>query len=199
MNGKTVHSLVVLLGDRQNCLKDRHRGRGDTAMEEYLRIGVITSPHGVKGEVNVFPTTDDPDRFRQVNPVYVEKRGIREEHTIDSVKYFKGMAILKLSGIGSMDDAERFRQAEILIHRSQSPREPGRYLICDLIGMSVTEEDGRKVGTVEDVLTTAAHSVYSVRTAEGKELLIPNVPAFILNVDETERVVTVRLIPGMEA
>ncbi|MBO7364809.1 MAG: 16S rRNA processing protein RimM [Lachnospiraceae bacterium] len=167
-------------------------------MEEYLRIGVVTSPHGIRGEVNVYPTTDDPARFTQVNPVYVETRGIRAEHTIDRVKYFKGMAILKLSGVDSRTEAEGLRQAEILIHRSQSPKVPGQYLICDLLGMSVVREDGSAVGTVEDVLETAAHSVFSVRTEGGKEVLVPNVPAFILDVSEADRRMTVRLIPGME-
>jgi len=167
-------------------------------MNKDLRIGVITSTHGVKGEVNVYPTTDDLDRFTQVNPVIVTTKKTTEEKKIESVKYFKGMAILKLSGIDDMDTAQTYQKGEIWIDRSQTPKEEGKYLICDLIGMECVTEDGTKVGVVEDVLTSAANPVFVVRKPDQKELLLPKIPSCILNVDEEKRVITVFVLPGLE-
>lgn len=167
-------------------------------MEDYFRIGVVTAPHGVHGEMKVFPTTDDLDRFRQVNPVLLTTPKTREVRKIEGVKYFKGMAILKLSGIDSMNDAEKYRKAEIWVERAQLPKIPGKYLIADLIGMDVVTEDGTPVGVLDDVLQTAANDVFVVKKPDGRELLLPKIPSCILNVDEEGRRITVYVLPGLE-
>ena len=110
-------------------------------MEDYFRIGVVTAPHGIHGEMKIYPTTDDLDRFKQVDPVLLTTQKTREKKKIESVKYFKGMAILKLSGIDSMNEAEKYRKAELWVERSQLPKVPGKYLIADLIGMDVITEE----------------------------------------------------------
>jgi 16S rRNA processing protein RimM len=167
--------------------------------EAFLRIGVITQPHGIRGEVKVYPTTDDPDRFLQVEDVLVERKGVREPMKIEGTKYFKQMVILKLSGISDMTQAETYRQADILIHRSQSaPLEPGHYFIVDLLGLEVYEDE-RHLGTVTDFLQTGANNVYVVTKEDGKELLIPDIPDCILHVDVDEGILKVRLLPGLEA
>ena len=168
-------------------------------MEDELRIGVITSPHGVHGEVKVYPTTDDPNRFQTVGFVTVESKGQRTRMDITSVKYFKGMVILKLSGIATRDDAELFRNADLWILRSQSsPCREGEYFIADIIGMEVYTEEGQRVGTVTDVYETGANNVYEVRKEDGKELLLPVIPSCIRNVSVPEKRMTVHILPGLE-
>ena len=167
-------------------------------MEDYFRIGVVTAPHGVHGEMKIYPTTDDMDRFKQVNPVLLTTFRSREIKQIESVKYFKGMAILKLSGIDTMDEAEKYRKAELWVERSQLPKIPGKYLIADLIGMDVVTEDGVSIGTLTDVWQTGANDVYVVEKHDGKELLLPKIPSCILNVDEEDRRITVYVLPGLE-
>ncbi len=167
-------------------------------MEDYFRIGVVTAPHGVHGEMKIYPTTDDMDRFKQVNPVLLTTFRSREIKQIESVKYFKGMAILKLSGIDTMDEAEKYRKAELWVERSQLPKIPGKYLIADLIGMDVVTEDGVSIGTLTDVWQTGANDVYVVEKHDGKELLLPKSPSCILNVDEEDRRITVYVLPGLE-
>ena len=167
-------------------------------MEDYFRIGVVTAPHGVHGEMKIYPTTDDMDRFKQVNPVLLTTFRSREIKQIESVKYFKGMAILKLSGIDTMDEAEKYRKAELWAERSQLPKIPGKYLIADLIGMDVVTEDGVSIGTLTDVWQTGANDVYVVEKHDGKELLLPKIPSCILNVNEDERRITVYVLPGLE-
>lgn len=151
---------------------------------KWLRIGVITQPHGIKGEVKVYPTTDDLNRFKMIDSLVLEKGERKEEMKVEEVKYFKGMAILKLSGLNSIEDAEKVRQADLYIKREQSsPCKEGEYFVCDLIDMDVLDEEGRTVGKVQDVMTGGANAVIVVRTLEDKEILIPKAPGFLLGVD----------------
>ena len=166
--------------------------------EEYLRIGVITSPHGIRGEVNVYPTTDDIRRFSQVKSVTVDRRGNCSRMDITGVKQQKGMIILELSGIKDRTEAELYRQADILIYKSESPKEEGRYLVCDLLGMTVYDEDDREIGTVTDVLFTGANSIYQVSSPGKKDLLLPAIPDCILRVDVEQKRMTVYVLPGLE-
>ena len=164
-----------------------------------MRIGVITSPHGVHGEVKVYPTTDDPKRFREVGSVIVARAASEEKMNILSARYFKDLVILKLSGIPDRNAAETYRKAEILIRRHQSPPlRPGEYFIGDILGCTAVTEDGREVGTVTDVLRTGANDVYVVKKGDGKELLLPKIPDCILDVDPENKRMTVCILPGLE-
>ena len=113
------------------------------ARTEFLRIGVVTSPHGVRGEVRVYPTTDEISRFSEVGTLLLEKEGVRSLRTIESVKQLKGMVALKLSGIDSVVEAEKIRNADLLIRRDQSsPLKEGQYFIGDLLDLLAVSEDG---------------------------------------------------------
>ena len=90
------------------------------ARTEFLRIGVVTSPHGVRGEVRVYPTTDEISRFSEVGTLLLEKEGVRSLRTVESVKRLKGMVALKLSGINSVEEAEMFRK---IYYKQQEPFE----------------------------------------------------------------------------
>ncbi len=166
--------------------------------EEYLRIGIITSPHGIRGEVNVYPTTDDIRRFSQIRTVTVDRKGTLERMDIIGVKQFKGMMILGLSGISDRNEAEGYRNADILIYKSESPKEEGRYLICDLEGMEVSDLEGNRVGILKEVLFTGANSIYVVEREGKKELLLPAIPDCIREVDVAHKKMTVYVLPGLE-
>ena len=167
-------------------------------VDDLVRMGVVTSPHGVHGEVKVYPTTDTPERFETVGNVIVEQKGKQTLMDVENVKYFKGMVILKLSGIRTMDEAETYRQADLLVHKYQTPCEGGQYFICDLLDMEVVNEAGEKIGFVKDVLQTGANSVYVVEKPDGKELLLPVIPDCVKNVSLEERRITVFVMPGLE-
>ena len=171
---------------------------GISMNEEYLRIGVITSPHGIRGEVNVYPTTDDIRRFSQVKSVTVDRKGSLTRMDITGVKQQKGMIILGLSGITDRTEAEGYRQADILIYKHESPKEEGRYLVCDLIGMRVFTGEGEEVGVINDVLFTGANSIYQVERPGKKELLLPAIPDCIKAVDVENKRMTVEILPGLE-
>ena len=169
------------------------------ARTEFLRIGVVTSPHGVRGEVRVYPTTDEISRFSEVGTLLLEKEGVRSLRTIESVKQLKGMVALKLSGIDSVEEAEKIRNADLLIRRDQSsPLKEGQYFIGDLLDLLAVREDGTEAGTVEDVLKTGANSVLVIRKKDGKELLLPVIPDCVLSVDSDRGIMKIHVLPGLE-
>ena len=167
---------------------------------DWLRIGSVIRPHGVKGEVKVYPTTDDLTRFSTVGYVYLQRGKAKEasRHEIESVKYQNGIVIVKLSGVSDMNEAESLRGTDLYITREQSaPLEAGQFFLADLLDLVVVDESGREIGVVEDILETGANDVFSIRKSDGTELLLPNIPDCILNVDLTSRVMTVCVLPGL--
>ena len=166
-------------------------------MESFFRVGVITSPHGVKGEVKVFPTTDDMERFRDLKSVVIEGKKARKQTEVEGVKFFKQMAIVKFKGIDTMDEAESWRQADVLVDREHAVAlKPNENFIADVIGLSVIGDDGTIYGKVKDIMKTGANDVYVVE-GEEKELLLPSIPSCILEVNPEKGFVRVHMLPGL--
>ena len=165
-------------------------------MEKYLRVGVITSPHGVRGEVKVYPTTDDVMRFKKLDKVILDLgRGETRELKIRQVKFFKNMVILKFDGVDTMNEVEGWRQKDLLITRDQAiPLEEDEFFITDLIGLNVVTDEGETLGTLTDVMETGANDV---KTPEGKELLLPAIRDCILDVDLDKEEMLVHVLPGL--
>ena len=167
-------------------------------MTDRLKVGVITSVHGIKGEVKVFPTTDDSKRFKKLKQVYLNTGKELLPLEIEGVKFFKQMVILKFKGYDNPDDVSKFRQKELWIDRKDAVKlMKDEYFIADLIGISVCTEEGMLIGTLKDVIETGANDVYAVETPEGKEILIPAIKQCILNVDTDQRKMTVYLMEGL--
>ena len=167
-------------------------------MEEMFRVGVISSTHGVRGEVKVFPTTDDPQRFRRLREVTLDTGREQLVMKIQNVKFFKNMVILKFEGYDNINDIECYKGKELWIHRSQAGNlKKDEYFIADQVGMTVTEEDGHVLGTLSDVIQTGANDVYVVKMESGKELLLPAIRQCILKVDVESGQMQVHLLPGL--
>ena len=167
-------------------------------MENMLRVGVITSTHGVRGEVKVFPTTDDAKRFKKLKTVILDTGKGQTTLEIEQVKFFKNMVILKFKGYDNINDVETWRQKDLLITREQAVTlQPDEYFITDLIGLLVKDDTGAEVGTVKDVLETGANDVYVVEMKNGRELLIPAIKDCILDVDTEQGTMTVHLLEGL--
>ena len=143
-------------------------------MEDLLQAGVITTTHGIRGEVKVFPTTDDVHRFEDLDSVLLDTGRDYMKLEIENVKYFKQYAILKFKGIDNINDIEKYKGRSLYVTRDQAiPLEEDEYYIADLIGLDVYLESGEKFGVLKDVMETGANDVYIVETEEGKEVLIP--------------------------
>ncbi len=167
-------------------------------MEPYLRVGVISSTHGLKGEVKVYPTTDDPERFLDLDQVYLDIGGEYKTLGLEHVKFFKNQVILKFREFHDISEVEKYKGRDLLIAREQAvPLEENENYIADLIDMKVWTDQGRYLGVLTDVLETGANDVYAVETEEKKELLIPAIPACILEVNVEEKKMTVHLLEGL--
>ena len=167
-------------------------------MEDRLRVGVITSPHGIHGEVKIFPTTDDPQRFKKLKKVIMDTHKEQKEMEIGGIKFFKNLVIATLSGIEDRTQAEKYRSADILIEREDAlPLGEDEYYICDILGFTVTNDDGTVLGTLEDVLTSCANDVYVVKRENGKEILIPSTKECVLSTDLNSKNIVVHLLKGM--
>lgn len=167
-------------------------------MEDFFKVGVITSPHGIRGEVKVFPTTDDPARFKKLKEVFLDTGKERIVLHIAQVKLFKQFVILKFREYDSINEVENFRKKELWISRSQAvPLQKDEYFIADLIGISVELEDGRMLGVLKDVIQTGANDVYVVECTDGREVMIPAIKDCILSVDVEEGRMVVHLLKGL--
>ena len=167
-------------------------------MEEYLRIGVITTAHGVKGEMKVFPTTDDVKRYKKLKSVYLSHKNETKELKVESVKFFKQFVIIKLNGIDDMDTAMTYRNADLLVSRKDAVKcEKDEYFIVDLIGLNVIDEDDRKIGILKEVLPTGANDVYEIEREDGTVFLLPAIKECVLDVNIKEGYVKVRLLEGL--
>lgn len=167
-------------------------------MEDMLRVGVITSPHGVKGEVKVFPTTDDAKRFKDLKEVLLDTGKEQIPLEIEHVKFFKNMVILKFKGFDNINDMEKYRSKDLLITREQAvPLEPDEYFISDLEGLTVITDQGEELGVLKEVLETGANDVYVVSMKNGKELMLPAIGDCILNVDLDQKRMEVHVLEGL--
>ena len=163
-----------------------------------LRVGVISSTHGVRGEVKVYPTTDDPERFLDLAQVTLDTG--REQITLEiqNVKFFKNMVILKFKGYDNINDIEKYKGKDLLIHRDQAVKlKEDEYFVTDLMGLKVVAEEGTVLGILKEVIPTGANDVYVVQPENGKELLLPAIKDCILNVDLEKGIMTIHLMDGL--
>lgn len=167
-------------------------------MEDFLRVGVISSTHGIKGEVKVFPTTDDVNRFKKLKQVILDTGKENIALDIEGVKFFKNMVILKFKGYDNINDIEKYKGKDLLVSRENAVKlNKDEFFIYDIIGSEVITDDGAELGELTEILATGANDVYVVTTKAGKEILIPSIKECILDVNPTEKKILVHLLPGL--
>lgn len=166
-------------------------------MEDKFRVGVITNTHGLRGEVKVFPTTEDPERFRDLKEVLLDTGKEWMELEVSSVRFFKNLVIVKFKEFNSINEIEQYKGKDLYVSRENAiPLEEGEYYLADIIGATVYTEDGTVFGELKDVLETGANLVYVV-LHDGKEVLLPVIPDCVKNVDVEQRKVTVHIMKGL--
>ena len=167
-------------------------------MEQFLQVGVISSTHGVRGEVKVFPTTDDMARFKKLKQVILDTGREHKLLEIESVKFFKQFAILKFKGIDNINDIEKYKGKSLLVDRKNAVKlQKDEYFIADMVGLEVFTEDGELFGTMKDVLETGANDVYIIDSPQHGEVLIPAIKQCILDVDIENNRMTIHLMEGL--
>lgn len=166
-------------------------------MEDLFRIGVITSTHGLKGEVKVFPTTDDANRFKKLKKCILRTPKGDIEVEKNSCKFFKNMVILSFKEFKDINEVEKYKNCELYVTRDNAvPLDEDEYYIADVIGMDVCE-NGDKLGVLVDVMQTGSNDVFVVDLGDKKELLIPVIKECVLDIDYEESKINVKLMKGM--
>lgn len=185
-------------------------------MEDYFKVGIITSTHGLGGEVKVYPTTDDVKRFGHLKEVIYlkgapgalagQKQSLPERQPdasspvlrIEGVKYLKQFAVLKLQGVDSLEEAQKYCRGELFVPREKAVRlRKDEYFVADLIGLTVLDEDGTEIGSLTDVLETGANDVYVILLKDGRELLLPAIRQCVLQVDLEAGFLRVHILDGL--
>lgn len=167
-------------------------------MEKYFRIGVFTTTHGIKGEIKVYPTTDDIRRFDDLKSVYFDTKEGLLKYEVDGVKYFKNIAILSFKDINKIEDIEQYKGCDILIDREDAiPLDEGEHYISDLIGLNVVDEDDKVIGTVSNVMQTGANDVYIVNNGPASEILLPSIKECIKEINIDKGYIKVHIMDGL--
>ncbi|MDO4554450.1 MAG: ribosome maturation factor RimM [Lachnospiraceae bacterium] len=167
-------------------------------MEDFLQVGVITTTHGIRGEVKVFPTTDDANRFKELKEVYLDTGKEKLPLKVESCKFFKQFVILKFKGIDNINEIEQYKRCPLLISREEAvPLEEDEYFVADLIGLKILTETGVELGTLQNVISTGANDVYEVKLPDGGEVLLPAIKDCIMDVDMEAGEMIIRMMKGL--
>lgn len=165
--------------------------------EELIKIGQITSPHGVKGEVRVYPLTDFPERFTRLRKVLLgpdaRPVGIRCRGAV------KNLIILQIEGVEDRDQADKLRLQYLQVPKSEvHPLPEGHYYVFDLVGLDVVDPDGQPIGKLVGVDSSSpAHDNYVVETAPRKRYMVPAVKTFVKEINLEKGHVVIQPIPGL--
>lgn len=167
-------------------------------MQEYLEVGQIVNTNGLKGLLKINPFTDDITRFERLKTILVEHKKELLEFEIESVRYQKKQVLLKLKGIDTIEEAEKYREDFLKINRNKEEKLPeDTYYIVDLIGLDIYTENGELLGKLDDVFSTGSNDVYVVKNSEGKQILLPAISDVIKNIDLEQKKIVVNLIEGL--
>ncbi len=167
---------------------------------ELYQVGAITQTHGIKGEVKVFPLTDDVSRFKGMKDLILDAGKEQLTLEVTSARPQKNLVILKFKGIDDINQVEKYKGCGLYVTKENRVAcEEDEYFIADLIGMSVidVENADSTLGKLKDVITTAANDVYVVELSSGGEALIPAIKECIVNIDFDSNRMEVKLLPGL--
>ena len=160
-------------------------------LSEYLLIGQVLRPQGIKGLVKVRPDTDDPERFLDLESVFVKQGEAYTEMPVDEVSVREDGVYLRLNGVHDRDAAEKQRDLMLYVDRAHAVElGEDETFICDLIGCKVIDLQGNELGTVKDVLQPGGNDVYVIKTPKG-EMLLPALKHVIPTVDVKNGTMTV--------
>lgn len=168
------------------------------SLPEWVTIGVVSGAHGIQGEIKVVPMTDDPQRFRLLDQIYLDfSANNLKSYTIQRVRFQKRTILLKLEGIEDRSTVEQLQGIELKIPRESCLELPDdQYYIFQIIGLAVYSTDGQWLGKLSDVMQMPANDVYVVQNGE-QEILIPAIKDVIKKVDLETGVMTIELLEGL--
>jgi 16S rRNA processing protein RimM len=160
-------------------------------------VGIVLKPQGIKGEIKVQPLAPRPERFFDLETVYIKLKEL-QTFTIASVSIRQGFVFLKLHEVNSRNDAEQLRDKNILVSNDHIiDLDPDEYFIHDLVGCKVYAESGQRIGEVIDVMQNTSNDIYVVTGESKQEYLIPAIKDVIKQVDIKEKQIIIHVLDGL--
>lgn len=158
-------------------------------MREFLTVGQIINTHGIKGEVKVYPLTDDVRRFRKLDVIYIDEI----EKKVSWCKLQPDKIILKIEGIENPEEAYMYKDKYIQIKRDNAVKlESDRYFVADIIGSRVIDENNKELGIVFDVIFTGSNEVYWVKGKNKEDVLVPALKSVVSKMDMENKLITIK-------
>jgi 16S rRNA processing protein RimM len=166
--------------------------------QQYITIGEIGSPHGLRGEVRVIPLTDFPERFKTTGHVFLSLGNSLLEKAVQSAVVQRNGIVLKLEGLDSPEQAKKFRGTLLQVPRQELwPLQDGVYYHFEIVGLKVVTVDGSALGEVTEVLTTGGNDVYVVKDGLGQEYLVPALRSVVKKIDTGAGLMVIEPLPGL--
>lgn len=164
---------------------------------ESILIGKIVNTHGIKGEVKVYPYTDDIDNLSKIKEVYFDEK-LNDKHKVKSCKIQKNMLIMKLEGINIVEEAAKLKDTNLYIIKEDISDMEDTYYVEDLIGMDVIDEKNVVIGTITYVFNTGANDVYEIKSSDNNEIYIPAIKDVVKKVDVKNKKMYIEMMEGLQ-
>lgn len=164
---------------------------------ESILIGKIVNTHGIKGEVKVYPYTDDIDNLSKIKEVYFDEK-LNNKHKVKSCKIQKNMLIMKLESINIVEEAAKLKDTNLYIVKEDISDIEDTYYVEDLVGMDVIDEKDTVIGTITYVFNTGANDVYEIKTLDNKDIYIPAIKDVVKKVDVKNKKMYIEMMEGLQ-
>jgi 16S rRNA processing protein RimM len=161
----------------------------------YLSVGFLRRPHGLKGEIIMDLHTDFPERMEKGRKVFVGED--HKEMTLTNVRPHQTGLLVKFDDIDTPEEAGLYRNQWVYVMTKDVPLPEGQHYKHELLGLKVVDEQDNLLGELVEILETGANDVYVVRDDSGKEILLPNIPSVILDLNVGARTMRVHLLDGL--
>ncbi len=167
--------------------------------EKFISIAKILNFHGIKGEAKLGFSKGREKQIQMLKRVYVERNGIYETFNVEAVRFHKHFAIVKFKEFSTVNDVEYYKGCDIYLTKKEieDNLDEDEFLINDLIGMDVFDEDGAYIGKIAEIGENLANNILSVQDNNGKKHLVPFVKELVPVVDLKGKKVVVNNIEGL--
>lgn len=163
-------------------------------MDNLLNVGFINNVRGLKGEIKVIHYCDEKEQFLDIQNITIENK----DYEIEYVKFHKEQVILKLKGINTIEEAQLLKSKDIYAPRDELPElSEGQYYIADLIGFEAITDKNEAIGRVTDVIVSTASDLFQIEKADGKTVLVPNIPEFVTEISLSDKKIVITPIEGL--
>lgn len=161
-----------------------------------VKVGQITSPIGIKGEVRVFSYMDEITRFFDFEKIYVGE-SLDRHYTPEKIRFDKGLAVIKFKEVPDRNTSETMRGLNLYVSKDEYELSEDSYYLEDLLGCTVVSDEGKELGILKNVIQNSSQDVYEIEKKNHKSFLVPAVHEFVKDVDVENKKIVLHLIEGL--